>query len=129
MKGAMTDPSRNAWQGSRIAQWAVRQWARCRMVTADRYAWIRRRPAWQAATQTWRTIPLRSGGTLLVTAVLVNGICLWMLGRRPDFFGVLQRLLLLALGLLAAVSRSRDWNAIKWGSWLLRPTEAHDAMQ
>lgn len=113
---------RNLWQGSRIAQWITRRLTRYQAAVEDGCARIRRRAAWQAAAQTWRTAPLRAGGTLLITAVLTNWACLWIVGRRPDLVGVVQRLLLLTIGALAA-GRTGDWAAVQQGSWLLRRRE------
>lgn len=113
--------TRNAVQGSRVLQWMMRTTARGRARLAACRAWAAHQPLWRHIDRTWRIAPLRAVGVLLITAVLTNAAWLWRFGRAIDGWGVAQRLLLLAIGWLAATTRPRRWRVVRQGSWWFRP--------
>lgn len=117
-------PASRDWvQGSRIVPWMRRCIAGGRMLLARCGAWVTRRAVWRDARRTWRATPLRAIGWMLIAGVATNGLCLWRLGRTINGFGIAYRLLLLALGVLAAVPTA-DWQAVKQGSRLMRDDAA-----
>ncbi len=68
---------------------------------------------------TWNSAPLRAAGTLVVSAVLANGLALWLLRKEVGAGGVALRGLILLAG-LAATRCGGDWDAVREGSFFLR---------
>ena len=69
-----------------------------------------------------RTAPLRAGGIVVVVAVLMNLLCLWLLGRGVDEWGILVRMACLGLGVIGW-SHTGRWAAVKQGSVVIRFVE------
>ncbi len=69
--------------------------------------------------KTWTSAPLRATGILVVSAVLANGLALWLLRKEIGAGGVALRALVLLAG-LAAARCGGDWDAVREGSIFLR---------
>ena len=76
----------------------------------------------RASRDALRTAPLRAGGIVVVTAVLMNLLCLWLLGKSVDGWGSLVRIACLGLG-VAGWSHAGHWAAVKQGSVVMRLVE------
>ncbi len=110
---------RDYLEGSRAAAWARKAGKALGSLwsgTAQRVLSSRAAKAWGSA---WNSAPLRATGIFVVSAVLANGLALWLLRKEIGAGGVALRALILLTG-LAAARCGGDWDAVREGSFFLR---------
>lgn len=110
---------RDYLEGSRIVAWArgaAKAFGSWWDGAAERVLFSRAAKAWG---ESWNSAPLRAAGVLVVSAVLANGLALWLLRKEIGAGGLALRAAILLAGLAATRCRG-DWKAVKEGSLALR---------